>query len=82
MVVEDVQAELVDRMSLDDSGVAAGDVFPTAAHLASWAKFSPGAKEPAGRSLGNGSTGHGNRYVARVLGEAAVGASQTDTFLG
>lgn len=56
--------------------------FPTAAHLASWAKFSPGVKESAGRTLGNGSTGHGNRYLARVLGEAAVGASRTDTFLG
>jgi transposase len=56
--------------------------FPTAAHLASWAKFSPGVKESAGRCLGNGSTGHGNRYLARVLGEAAVGAARTDTFLG
>ncbi|MBA2478985.1 MAG: IS110 family transposase [Sporichthyaceae bacterium] len=56
--------------------------FPTAAHLASWAKFSPGVKESAGRTLGVGSTGHGNRYLARVLGEAAVGASRTDTFLG
>jgi len=56
--------------------------FPTAAHLASWAKFSPGVKESAGRTLGNGSTGHGNRYLARVLGEAAVGASRTNTFLG
>ena len=56
--------------------------FPTAAHLASWAKFSPGVNESAGRTLSNGSTGHGNRYLARVLGEAAVGASRTDTFLG
>jgi transposase len=56
--------------------------FPTPAHLASWAKFAPGVKESAGRTLGNGSTGHGNRYLARVLGEAAVGASRTDTFLG
>jgi len=56
--------------------------FPTAAHLASWAKFSPGVKESAGRTLGNGSTGHGNHYLARVLGEAAVAASRTDTFLG
>ncbi|MBA2550231.1 MAG: hypothetical protein H0V13_04085 [Nocardioidaceae bacterium] len=31
---------------------------------------------------GNGSTGHGNRYLARVLGEAAVIAGSTDTFLG
>ncbi|MGH4001731.1 MAG: IS110 family transposase, partial [Pseudonocardiaceae bacterium] len=56
--------------------------FPTPAHLASWAKFAPGVKESAGRNIGNGSTGHGNRYLARVLGEAAVGVSRTDTFLG
>ena len=56
--------------------------FPTAAHLASWAKFAPGVKESAGKKKGNGSTGHGNRYLARVLGEAAVGAARTDTFLG
>ncbi len=56
--------------------------FPTPAHLASWAKFAPGVKESAGRSKGNGSTGHGNPYLARVLGEAAVGASRTNTFLG
>ena len=56
--------------------------FPTAAHLASWAKFAPGVKESAGRNKGNGSTGHGNRYLARALGEAAVGAARTNTFLG
>jgi transposase len=56
--------------------------FPTAGHLASWAKFSPGIKSSAGKNKGNGSTGHGNRYLARVLGEAAAGAGRTDTFLG
>jgi transposase len=56
--------------------------FPTADHLSSWARFAPGVKESAGRSKGNGSTGHGNRYLARVLGEAAVATSRTDTFLG
>lgn len=56
--------------------------FPTPAHLASWAKFAPGISSSAGKSKGNGSTGHGNRYLARVLGEAAVCASRTDTFLG
>lgn len=35
----------------------------------------------AGKSKDNGSTGHGNRYP-RVLGEAAVIAGRTDTFLG
>jgi len=56
--------------------------FPTAGHLCSWAKFSPGINSSAGKTKGNGSTGHGNRYLARVLGEAAVGVGRTDTFLG
>lgn len=56
--------------------------FPTAAHLCSWARFAPGIKESAGKSKGRGATGHGNPYLARVLGEAAVAASRTDTFLG
>jgi transposase len=56
--------------------------FPTPAHLASWARFAPGVKESAGRRKGNGSTGHGNPYLARVLGQVAVTASRTDTFLG
>ncbi|WP_307847001.1 IS110 family transposase [Micromonospora sp. D93] len=56
--------------------------FPTPAHLAGWAKFAPGVKESAGRRKGNGSTGHGNRYLARVLGQIAVSAARTNTFLG
>ena len=56
--------------------------FPTAAHLASWAKFSPTLKESAGKKKGKNATGHGNSYLARVLGEAAVSAAKTDTFLG
>ena len=56
--------------------------FPTPGHLASWAKFSSGIKSSAGKNKGNGSTGHGNRYLARVLGEAAVSAGRTETFLG
>ena len=56
--------------------------FPTAGHLCSWARFSPGIKESAGRKKGNAATGHGNAYLARVLGEAAVVAGKTDTFLG
>jgi transposase len=56
--------------------------FPTAGHLCSWAKFSPGIKSSAGKNKSNGSTGHGDRYLARVLGEAAPIAGRTDTFLG
>jgi transposase len=56
--------------------------FPTPAHLTSWAKFAPGINSSAGKTKGNGSTGHGNRYLARTLGEAAAGAGRTNTFLG
>src|SRR6266545_7743042 len=56
--------------------------FPTAGHLVSWAKYASGVKESAGKRKGSGSTGHGNPYLGRVLGEAAVAASKTNTFLG
>jgi len=56
--------------------------FPTPGHLASWARFAPGVKESAGKPKGKATTGHGNRYLAQVLGEAAVVAGRTDTFLG
>jgi transposase len=56
--------------------------FPTPGHLVSWAKFAPGVKESAGKRKGKATTGHGNPYLARVLGEAAVVAGRTDTFLG
>lgn len=46
-------------------------------------KVSPGIKSSAAENKGNGATGHGhgNRYLARVLG-AAVGASRAKTLLG
>jgi transposase len=56
--------------------------FPTPGHLASWARFAPGVKQSAGKAKGKSTTGHGNPYLARVLGEAAVAAGKTDTFLG
>jgi transposase len=56
--------------------------FPTPAHLASWARFSPKVNESAGRAKGGGATGHGNPYLARTLGQVAVGAARTPTFLG
>jgi len=69
------------RVIIAEVGVDMGR-FPTAGHLCSWARFAPGVKESAGRKKGNGATGHGNRYLASVLGEAAVSAGRTDTFLG
>jgi transposase len=56
--------------------------FPTAGHLVSWARLAPGVKESAGKKKGKSSTGHGNAYLAAVLGNAAAGAAETDTFLG
>ena len=56
--------------------------FPTPAHLASWAKFAPGINSSAGKTKGNGSTGMATATSPGVLGEAAVCAGRTDTFLG
>jgi transposase len=56
-------------------------VFPTAAHLVSWAKFSPIDATSAGRHKSN-STGKGNPWLAGTLGEVVAGTSRTNTFLG
>ena len=55
--------------------------FPTAGHLVSWARYAPKARQSAGRSK-PGTTGKGNPWLAGTLGEAAIGASRTNTFLG
>lgn len=55
--------------------------FPTANHLVSWAKLSPRTIQSGPKSRG-GKTGKGNRYLKAVLGEAAIAAAKTDTFLG
>jgi hypothetical protein len=48
----------------------------------SWAKFAPAVKKSADNKKGKSRPDHGNRYLAKVLGEAAVAAGRTDTFLG
>ena len=55
--------------------------FPTAAHLVSWAKVAPRTLQsgPISRSA---KAGKGNRYLKRILGDAAAAAAHTDTFLG
>lgn len=55
--------------------------FPTANHLVSWAKLSPRTIQSGPKTRG-GKTGKGNRYLKAVLGEVAVAAAKTDTFLG
>lgn len=95
--IEDLVAPFAEAVARLDAvpgiGIAAAQViiaeigtdmsrFPTAGHLASWAKFSPIISESAGKKKGKSTTGKGNPYLARVLGEAAVAAARTDTFLG
>ena len=63
---EDVLAEIGDNVSR----------FPTAAHLASWAKVCPGNNESAGKRK-TGKTGHGNPWLRDTLVEAAWGATRT-----
>jgi transposase len=50
--------------------------FPSAKHLASWAKLCPGTAESAGKRHPTG-TGHGNPYLRTTLTEAAWAASRT-----
>ena len=55
--------------------------FPSAAHLASWAKVCPGNNESAGKRK-SGKIGHGNLWLRSTLVEAALAASHTrDTYL-
>ncbi|MBT8227560.1 MAG: transposase [Dactylosporangium sp.] len=55
--------------------------FPTANHLASWAKLTPRTIQPGSKHRA-GKTGKGNPYLKGLLGEAALAASKTNTFLG
>jgi transposase len=54
--------------------------FPTAGHLVSWAKFAPKTKSSAGKTKSS-ATGKGNPWIGAALGEAAMSATRTKTFL-
>jgi len=56
-------------------------VFPSPAHLVSWAKLCPRTIQ-SGATHRPGTTGRGNPYLRGILGEAAAAAAKTDTFLG
>lgn len=56
-------------------------VFPTADHLASWARLSPRTFQSGPKNT-SGPAGKGNPWLRGALGEAAVSAARTDTFLG
>jgi transposase len=55
--------------------------FPTPGHLVSWAKVSPRTIQSGSRTR-PGKTGKGNGYLKGALGEAAISAAKTNTFLG
>ena len=55
--------------------------FPTAGHLASWAKFAPIDNNSAGKKKG-GSTGKGNPWLGATLGEIVAVTARSNTFLG
>lgn len=56
-------------------------VFPTPGHLASWAKLTPRAIQSGNKNT-HGPSGKGNGWLKGPLGQAAVGAGRTKTFLG
>jgi transposase len=55
--------------------------FATAAHLVSWAGLCPSARQSGTRTKG-GKKGQGDTWLRSCLGQAAIGASRTETFLG
>jgi transposase len=56
-------------------------VFPTPGHLVSWAKLTPRTIQSGAKDT-HGPTGRGNRWLKAPLGQAAVAAGRTKTFLG
>lgn len=50
--------------------------FPSAAHIASWARLCPGNNESAGKRKST-STGHGNPWLQAILVQVAWGAAHT-----
>ena len=57
-------------------------VFPTAAHLVSWARWCPQVRQSGGKRKGANAAGRGNPYLSAALGEIAISASRTPSFLG
>jgi transposase len=73
-ISEDLARTIIAETGLDMSR------FPTAARLVSWAGLCPSARQSGPRTR-DGKKGQGNGYLRGSLGQAAIGAARTDTFL-
>jgi len=74
-ISEDLARTIIAETGLDMSR------FPAAARLVSWAGLCPSARQSGPRTRA-GKKGQGNGYLRGALGQAAIGAARTDTFLG
>jgi transposase len=74
-ISEDLARSIIAETGLDMSR------FPDAAHLVSWAGLCPRTHQSGTRAR-NGKKGQGNGYLRGYLGQAAIGAAGTATFLG
>jgi hypothetical protein len=74
-ISQDLARSIIAETGLDMSR------FPDAAHLVSWAGLCPRAHQSGTRAR-TGKKGRGNGYLRGYLGQAAIGAAVTATFLG
>jgi transposase len=74
-ISEDLARSIIAETGLDMTR------FPTAAHLVAWAGLCPSARQSGTRTR-VGKKGQGNGYLRGYLGQAAIGAAGTATFLG
>ena len=72
---EDLARAIIAETGLDMSR------FPTASHLVSWAGLCPSARQSGPRTR-TGKKGQGDTWLRGSLGQAAIGAARTATFLG
>jgi len=74
-VSQDLARSIIAETGLDMSR------FPTAAHLVSWAGLCPSARQSGPRTR-TAKKGQGDTWLRGALGQAALGAASSQTFLG